>query len=354
MNAVVGFLKMMLLNRATQMPFLDRCNNLSLRRMGLHVLNPEKKDPMRFFHIDCNGRINRIAIRFAEGKNCVCYAPWVEKCVKNAPHLNDLYAAKDGKWCNHLVRTLRKDDRRNLVDALLIPKDSEILRKLEPVGCSEATIVKSFDDVLHMARDILCALTFLHGKGYVHRDVRLPNIIRLPGTEIFVLIDLETAGRIDKTGSANMPPESVVKRRIVELAGGISEAGVHAKRWHPVFDLQLFINSALKGVLHQLKKFDLRGQARADNAIEELDAFVKYMRRCKNVTAARVKYVEPDTGEAKFLEIVRRGTQCKCVGMANYAREVFPRVEDVSMVTLSKDVSMEGNYVIQIWIQSIS
>lgn len=43
--------------------------------------------------------------------------------------------------------------------------------------------------IQHCARDILEALTFLHGEGYVHADLKPRNILWSADDECFKLID---------------------------------------------------------------------------------------------------------------------------------------------------------------------
>jgi serine/threonine protein kinase len=55
------------------------------------------------------------------------------------------------------------------------------------------------DEVREMARSVLTGLTWLHQGGYVHRDIRLPNILYLPDANDFkyILIDLNIVVLVD-------------------------------------------------------------------------------------------------------------------------------------------------------------
>jgi serine/threonine protein kinase len=51
--------------------------------------------------------------------------------------------------------------------------------------------IRSEEDTKMLAKSVCNALKVLHEKGFVHRDVRLPNIVEVTHGQ-FILIDLET------------------------------------------------------------------------------------------------------------------------------------------------------------------
>ena len=61
-------------------------------------------------------------------------------------------------------------------------------------------LLKSENDLRRMAKCVLNGLKRLHAGGFVHRDIRLPNILYLPHESQFeyVLIDFENGGKIGK------------------------------------------------------------------------------------------------------------------------------------------------------------
>ena len=65
--------------------------------------------------------------------------------------------------------------------------------KLIPIGFKP--IIESLDDFKKAIHDILLGLEFLHDRGFVHRDMRWPNVIR-DETGTFRLIDFEHSGRV--------------------------------------------------------------------------------------------------------------------------------------------------------------
>ena len=58
--------------------------------------------------------------------------------------------------------------------------------------------IRSFDsedEVLRMAFDVVSGLSSLHEGGYLDGDVRFPNVVQIPTSEEYVLIDFEHGGR---------------------------------------------------------------------------------------------------------------------------------------------------------------
>jgi len=69
---------------------------------------------------------------------------------------------------------------------------TQIHLKLIPLGFSQPPTTAA--ELKSAVMDILKGLKWLHDKGFVHRDVRWPNVIRKQDGQ-FMLIDLELAGK---------------------------------------------------------------------------------------------------------------------------------------------------------------
>ena len=70
--------------------------------------------------------------------------------------------------------------------------------EISPLGCNVE--LKNERDGKLFARDVCEALSVLHKEGLVHRDVRLPNIVKVlepDGKGYFMLIDFETVANAD-------------------------------------------------------------------------------------------------------------------------------------------------------------
>lgn len=66
--------------------------------------------------------------------------------------------------------------------------------RLEPVG---AVVCMTDAAQLHsMVFSLLSTLMYIHGYGFVHRDIRLDNVLKV--TDGWLLIDWELAGRADQ------------------------------------------------------------------------------------------------------------------------------------------------------------
>ncbi|KAG2499097.1 hypothetical protein HYH03_003280 [Edaphochlamys debaryana] len=65
---------------------------------------------------------------------------------------------------------------------------------LAPVGVPCSKPPETEADVARAVHGVLRGLAALHGKGYVHRDVRWDNVVYLPAERRWLLIDLEHAG----------------------------------------------------------------------------------------------------------------------------------------------------------------
>jgi len=72
---------------------------------------------------------------------------------------------------------------------------------LKPLGYRVVPLLREFRDFL---MDVLVALHSMHVNGWVHRDIKRSNVVKLPN-EHWILIDLEYGARLDETGSADWP-----------------------------------------------------------------------------------------------------------------------------------------------------
>lgn len=74
--------------------------------------------------------------------------------------------------------------------SISLNSDDVLKLELEPLGFSR-TPEKEID-LKNALKSVLEALSYLHGKGWVHRDIRWENIIR-DSAGMWFLIDLESA-----------------------------------------------------------------------------------------------------------------------------------------------------------------
>ena len=91
----------------------------------------------------------------------------------------------------------RTVDLRNKEQAMPdLPRDTicPVELKLEPVGVSFT--IHSENELHSVVTSLLSTLRTLHEAGYVHRDVRMDNVIKY--FDQWVLIDWELAGRVDQ------------------------------------------------------------------------------------------------------------------------------------------------------------
>lgn len=95
-----------------------------------------------------------------------------------------------------LYRLLKEHHLLYLINVQDIQHEEKTLTlKLVPVGTVEPHISPLTDaELRQIAHDILQALHWLHSYGFVHRDVRAPNII-LDAGSFYRLIDMEHVGR---------------------------------------------------------------------------------------------------------------------------------------------------------------
>ncbi|KAG2424710.1 hypothetical protein HXX76_014286 [Chlamydomonas incerta] len=113
----------------------------------------------------------------------------------------------------------------------LQPDGTTLVLHLEPVGLPLGGAPASEADLRRAVRDVLAGLAVLHAAGYVHRDIRWQNVIRLPaaaassaasqqppssasssspsslgGAGAYALIDLEHAAPADCALDCRQPP----------------------------------------------------------------------------------------------------------------------------------------------------
>ncbi|CAL8466425.1 g5961 [Coccomyxa elongata] len=85
--------------------------------------------------------------------------------------------------------------------------------ELEPVGA--CFIIHDGNELRSLVASLLATLRPLHEAGYVHRDIRMDNIVRY--FQQWILIDWELAGRVDQTvwweGNCNLLPDPVRLRQ---------------------------------------------------------------------------------------------------------------------------------------------
>lgn len=100
----------------------------------------------------------------------------------------------------------------------------------------------SEDEALKVARQVLCALKFLHSRGIAHRDIKLENIMLAEGDDLSVkLVDFGAAliNQVDGVHSANrsdsgdgfgttyyLPPEVVEERTYIPSVADTWAVGV--------------------------------------------------------------------------------------------------------------------------------
>jgi hypothetical protein len=79
-------------------------------------------------------------------------------------------------------------------DSALERKGAWYEARFVPVGDPRQPV--GAEEVRGAIRDVLRALSALHRAGFVHRDVRWPNVVFDPRMRVWVLIDLDTVGRV--------------------------------------------------------------------------------------------------------------------------------------------------------------
>eukprot|EP01107_Rhizomastix_libera_P007466 TRINITY_DN2224_c0_g1_i4.p1 TRINITY_DN2224_c0_g1~~TRINITY_DN2224_c0_g1_i4.p1 ORF type:complete len:668 (-),score=185.10 TRINITY_DN2224_c0_g1_i4:17-2020(-) len=134
----------------------------------------------------------------------------IVKRVNNFTNENrEVYRRLHGHTCQYLVKSEK-------------PFDSEtypgfVTLRLSPVGEFREVNWNDEKEVENFAFCVLSALQYLHELGIVHRDVRLPNIVYLPSTNTWLLVDLEYATRIGQNGKISGQNQSL---EVVKSAEG--------------------------------------------------------------------------------------------------------------------------------------
>ncbi|KAL0592508.1 hypothetical protein ABG067_000072 [Albugo candida] len=131
--------------------------------------------------------------------------------------------------------------------------------KLRPVGFTK---LPSNDSELIVA--LICvarALVGLHALGYVHRDVRWPNILCL-GDDAYILADFENAGR-----DGDRMPDDLLESRVLDPLVKSKAYGHVYRACHDMYQFGLLITDTSDPSLKQLQM-----NLKSDNAEERYTA----------------------------------------------------------------------------------
>ncbi|KAG2443516.1 hypothetical protein HXX76_001869 [Chlamydomonas incerta] len=134
--------------------------------------------------------------------------------VMGYDELAELYAALDRARCPNLTR---------LHGGVIRLERAALVLHLQPVGLPMHGPPETEGALRQALRGVLTAVAALHRAGFVHRDIRWPNVIRLPAAaspspalppaagspDTFVLIDLEHAARADCRVDCRQPPRTL-------------------------------------------------------------------------------------------------------------------------------------------------
>ena len=149
---------------------------------------------------------------------------------------------------------------------------SPVCFKRKPKGVVEAT---------NMALHVLEALEALHSLGFVHRDVRLDNIMLGPGNSGWFLVDLDEAAAMDETSQQAPWPHWALNEEAKRglRYGGLSSDGAREDAWWtPKHDVAM-----LGYALHNVARASVDNENRR---IEELAATVAVAGSARAGTAA--------------------------------------------------------------------
>jgi len=97
---------------------------------------------------------------------------------------------------------------------------------LGPLGYRVVPLLEEIRDFL---TDVLAALHSMHENGWVHRDIKLKNVVKRPDGH-WMLIDLEYAAKLDGTGSTDWPWFDRAEYPMPERNG--------EERWRPEHDVK--------------------------------------------------------------------------------------------------------------------
>jgi hypothetical protein len=124
---------------------------------------------------------------------------WNPKDVKKEVLITDLpYAGEDAEARFEFLKKMYEHARgqRGLVQ---IKSGPSLRRRRYQVTLSTRGIdtrAKSKGELQKMAKDLVSGLAWLHRAGYLHRDIRSPNILYDPVAKQYVLIDFEHGAKV--------------------------------------------------------------------------------------------------------------------------------------------------------------
>ncbi len=105
--------------------------------------------------------------------------------------------------------------------------------QLAPVGYTMKPVTD--DELIAALACVVRALVCLHAQGFVHRDIRWPNILCL-GNRSFILIDVESAGRV----GGSIPEEMLQSRALDPLVVSDVERRYYA--WNDMYQVGKLID----------------------------------------------------------------------------------------------------------------
>ncbi|CCI45850.1 unnamed protein product [Albugo candida] len=118
--------------------------------------------------------------------------------------------------------------------------------KLQPVGFTKLPV-----NDLELISALLCvarALVGLHALGYVHRDIRWPNILCLGG-DSYILIDFENAGR-----NGDRMPDELLESRVLDPLVKSKDFGHVYRSCHDMYQFGELLDDASDSSLTQLRR----------------------------------------------------------------------------------------------------
>ena len=105
----------------------------------------------------------------------------------------------------------------------------EIVLYLAPLGYRDPP--KNMIEVKKLLLDVLSALQSIHANGWVHRDIKLANVVlRLDGQ--WMVIDLELASKLDERGEADWPFWDPRNNDVYPMPPRVGD-----ERWKPKHDI---------------------------------------------------------------------------------------------------------------------
>ena len=149
---------------------------------------------------------------------------------------------------------------------------SPVCFKRKPKGVVEAT---------NMALHVLEALEALHSLGFVHRDVRLDNIMLGPGNSGWFLVDLDEAAAMDETSQQAPWPHWALNEEAKRglRYGGLSSDGAREDAWwtpkHDVAMLGYALHKVARASMNRRVE-ELAATVAARNARDATDAVLNW------------------------------------------------------------------------------